>query len=61
MKEWNITIKAEDEKSAIQLVETLAEAFKCSAKINETLKNVFLRSEQNTLQSRITKIHNYGN
>ena len=41
MEQWNVTIKAKDEKDALRLVKFLGEAFKLSVKVGEPLDHAY--------------------
>ena len=47
MKNWNVSIKAENEQEAVKLLTSLLETFKYAAIIDEPLHHVFLDLDEN--------------
>ena len=50
MKQWNITVTAENEEKALKLVNVLSKALEMSIKVNEPLHHVYADDKKNKIE-----------
>lgn len=46
MKKWNITVEAENEQDALELVKLMAQTFEVATKLNEPLHHIYADSKR---------------